>query len=540
MPFLFTWILVAALVVPDGDGMPRRDVAAGDSEAVVAPGTVAPHRPSLDVVAEGLVRGMDSPDFAERRRATRRLAELGSAALPHLMGALNSGSDELRARARGLLDGHAFESIAGLHAAPENPIDGEGVRRYLRERARRHLDEACRAERVGRLFAIWNTDSGKFAKAELARFDDHAARGAVGEAVDEIRATAARLDGFRRLAGRLEALRLSADTIDGPAHAILTLHAAGIQAGSTDRIEFADQYVSALESLARAYGSTVEGVRAGRREVGHRASWSSGALRFQAGLFEGGAEPSMILDRLAVSRAALRTGFIDALSAPRSDRFALDVGKTHIAEMLVDAVRSWPEADQSPIAVRLIDGVVRAIPTGDKPRAICCLDAIRACRALWVAKSETSSGSERELIERLADRAIHAASPREFHPSLSAHDRFASLFLLGLRPGSAGFPERLYAKHINGDGELSDAQRLALERMARVVERLGRWGIPRDDAGASAFLRSLRADDADADLFRDAAAFLDQVETSHRAAVEAHDGNTLAEALGTWHANHPP
>ncbi len=483
-----------------------------------------------------LVRQMNSNEFAVRQQATRQLADVGAAALPHLLEALSSDSYELRARASRLLDDFTFAELADYVQQTGAPPLGHRAVRVLSTRARQYLHTACHATQADELFALWNIDAAKIVDQFGGRLEAARDPEEFQAALRSLREFARQLAQFAELVEQFADLGLTLDPHDSPARIVTELCALALRDGHAAQLDFAQNYLAALRSLAQHIDQSSASEQAGRREVAHRAAWSRGALVFLVELFEpDSASARLLTQRCHISLSDLRTSFLEALAAPGSQAFTWGVGKTHIAEMLCDTLGEWPEAPADGVVGALITRISETIASGDKPRALCCLDAIRACRTLQQQGLALDAGLGGQLSERLLYFALRAATPREFHPARSVHEKFLVLLEHGLTPNDAHFPQQLWDRHLQAAEPLTDADRLALERFARIIERLARWRLSCQEPALEPYCQVLHAAcPARPEQLAAALANLETIERAEREAIQRGDKEPLITQLNRW------
>lgn len=429
---------------------------------------------------ETLVALLDSPRFGARAEATERLAAKGSDVIPHLVELLDDRSAEVRFRVTMLLlHHHAFEEVApALLAALDQP-HGTRARMILRERALEQIEAVCRLPHAERLFKFWGTNLDRYCLQARTRLDEADTTEQIVGAVEPLLQLRAKSRQFDSAIARLEALSLPYDHQYSPGFIIADTLARGLDVGHLAWIQFAEEYLVALETLAVNLRLQTDSNYAVRRELLDRANMSQGAAGYLVQLLaETSPLRTLLSERVGITPEFLQFSFCAGLASTEPQACDRGVGRVHVVDMLTESLRKWPDAPREGVVQRLITAVIEAAREGEKPKALALLDALEACRDLSNHGLRVDAGLGQQLGERLFVAAMAAPNNRAYHPTQSVHGKFIALMDMGITPQHAAFPSQLLADYLGcAEHVTTDGQRLALERYLRILERLKQAGI---------------------------------------------------------------
>jgi hypothetical protein len=471
--------LLALLVL----GGSARDALAADEDDAVKQQAVA------------LIAQLDSEDFGVRNDATRQLGSKGPEILPYLVAALGDESREVRFRVQGLLaQQFAFDDVAApLIQAVARP-SGITARMILRDRALMQIEEAGTTQFAKKLFDFWGTDMEEFRRRVTFNLVDARGQQEVAGIVEPLVGLQDKAAQFQDLLARLELLSLSYDHRHSPGYVVAQTLAAGLRQNDRARIQFAERYALAFETLTRDLQTQGLSRSAIRKEVADRANMSDGATVYLVQFLDQDSPArKMVADRITVAPDGLADEFFRGLSAADAKECYRCVGKVHIVDMLHAVLASWPDAPRDGVVQTLIESIEATIGPGDKPKALVLLDALEGCRDLSKQKLDCREGVGRQLAHRLHLAAVISSNTREYHPVRSMHDRFLQLLALGVTPGHVAFPQRSWDSYLEGDGAaISEDHRSAMGQYVGILEQLSRAGVMLDQPGTSRFLTLMR------------------------------------------------
>ena len=512
--------------------------AAGQDTMVVRP------REIDDVLVNpGIARviaQLDAEQFEARDQATRQLMAAGPSAIPLLVQALGEGSRELRFRASLLLIHYpSFEEVAPhLVAAIEKP-HAMGARTVLCEQAWRQIDAACQPAHAATLFKLWGTDMDAFRSRVLQRLTDARTRAEAARAAEPLVGLSDQTRRFSHAIDRLESLSIPHAHQYSPGFVIADVLARGLAERRAAWVAFADDYLASLEALVAELRGREAPAHAVRKEVSDRATMSQGAASFLVRVLdEGSPETTLVSRRIGIAPGTLREAFCRGLASPEPREYDRGIGMVHIVDMLTEVLRQWPDAPADGPVQALIARTSHTAAAGDKPKALALLDALEACRDLPQHHLSLREGLGKRLGERLCAAALQAPNHRIYHPARYLHDRLVQLVDLGVPPEHDAFPAALCEAHLRGEEQaLGDAQRLALERYLRMIERLQAAGLDLQAPGARRFLRAMKdCLTARHEQLASAAIQLDRLLLAGAPCGGQERARALDRALGDWTA----
>ncbi len=478
------WLATGPVVVPEPAGC----AACGQEREPVASEELRTR------VAELLAR-LDDGDFRDRNDASRQLAQAERDVLPLLVAALGHDSREVRFRVQALLaSAFDFDDVAPwlIQAVPQ-PY-GATARLLLRDRALVQIADAADLPAAKLLFEFWGTDSEELRRQVMFHVLTGAGEAEVRNAVQPLMGLRRKALRFQDFLARLQALSLTYEHRQGPGHAVARALATGLREQASVKVELAERYVEAFETLARELSARGETPTAIRKEVTDRATMSDGAVHYvlqRASRDASQVDP--VLKRIRVAPALLADELFRGLSTPDSRECYRCVGKVHIVDMLEETLRRWPEAPQDGTVAQLVDAVVATVAGGDKPKALVLLDALEGCRQLAAHGPQLDRGWSERCAHRLCLAALVAPHTRAYHPARSVHDRFVQLAAGGIAPDDAAFPAAYCERYLAGDAAvLADDARFALGQYVGVVEKLHNAGVGLTQPGTVRFLALLQ------------------------------------------------
>jgi hypothetical protein len=485
-----------------------------------------------------LIAGLDAPSFAARKQANRELLSRGKVVIPYLVQALGEKSSEVRLRAHLLLTDHYdFEDIAPHLINAAGTHYGSRARSILRQRAVQHIDAACQSGRTDKLFKFWGTTAELYRADVAERLDEAETRDQTARAVEPLFDFCEKAARFGTAAERLESLSLPHEHRHSPGFFIAETFARGLSENHPGLVAFAERYIDALEKLVFQIRLRTDSTYTIRKEVSDRATMSTSAVEYLVQILdESSPERTILCERIGIPPDWLQQEFCRGLALVDPVACHRQIGKVHIADMLTRVLTEWPDVPSGGIVEELVASTSKTAVSGDKPKALALLDALKACRDLPKHRLDLQSGLGKQLGERLAAAALDAPDSRAYHPARSVHDKLLKIVDLGISPEHSAFPRRLLEDHLRAaDRVATDEQRLAFERYLRILERLDAAGMNLDHPQMERFVLAMRdCLTAEHDLLAVGANRLDSVLGSQRRNVAKPDADTVRRALANW------
>lgn len=447
--------------------------AVGDPDAPLA--AAAEADAAANEAAQQLVRALNAASFERRSAATRELIALGKAAIPALVDSLPHATREVRERIRWVLTRQPFGDVAPHMLQQLNAENTRVLRSVLRQSAVTHLADVCRRPHAERLFRLWDTTAERYTVEALKKFNGALSPEEFRSTVEALLMLDANLSTFQHVSERLERWQVPTDHLDSTGSQLTRILARGLLLDRPPLVDFATRYVDAIEQLAARMTAASLPDHEVRQQLRQRADWSRGAMLFLAGLRDEEQEDRELLQGAGLTMADLDQAFFDGLAADTTQQFMQQVGRAHIADMLCDALRNWPQVHELPQLEQLITRSVEAAQQGDKPRALACLDALTACRALPDHHLQLQRGLGKQMANRLAQAALAAPHFKAYYPARSVHDKILSLVDLGIHETHRAFPRATLGKYLaDADAVVDEPTRRGLERWVRIWDRLQR------------------------------------------------------------------
>lgn len=444
-----------------------------------------------------IVGQLDSPKFDARNKATDAILARGKSAIPFLVAALSTHSRETQFRAAELLRKcYSFEDVAPPLIADLKHRNDALTRSVLLERAARQVNATTGLASADKLFEFWGTSLNAYRREVLNQLAEAKTGQDVAKVVTplvDLNTTAAR---FEKATQQMSSLGLSYKSQYSATYVVARTLARGLLERDPAAVNFAEAYVRAISSLARSLQDN--GVRnsAMRKELDDRAVYSQGAAAFLVKTLDSKSPTATLLaEQLSIDLEQLRREFLAGLADPDAKECYRRIGKTHIADMLSEAIHGQADMLDQPSLAQLVTETWKTVQSGDKPKALALLDALDACRDLPEHGLAMSEGFGKQLAERLAKDALQAPDNRAYHPTRAFHNRIVAMCDAGVTSGHSAFPSKLITAYLGGVKQtLTDNQRQAFERYVRILTLLSAANVPLDAPPVERFVVTMRDD----------------------------------------------
>jgi len=485
-----------------------------------------------------LIARLDASRFDSRDQATRDLVAQGPAAIPYLVDALGEESSELRLRASMLLSQHSsFEEVAiPLLEALRRPY-GPRARTILQGRAVQQVDLACESPQTEKLLKFWSTDVEAFRNRLLTRFADATTPEDVEQAVEPLLGLCDKTDRFAKAVSSLETLSLSYDHQYSPGFVVAHTLARGLGGGPARLTLFAERYLESFERLGSELQRRDTSKHAIRKEISDRANMTQGAAGYLVQMLDEESPRRAVLDQqLGIRAEDLHETFFRGIASPDHEVYDRGVGRVHIIDMLTEALGDLPDLPREGLMTELIESAKQTAIDGNKPKALAFLDVLEAFRELPEHELDMHKGLGQRLARRLYSAAVQAPSNRAYHPARIVHNKIVALNDLGVGPGHAVFPNKVFDDYLRGDGRAtSDDQRLALGRYLRILETLRKAGLELDRAGIDQFVTAMREGLTERqDLLAKGIGQLEPLLSANRVQGSGVNTEAISQALAQW------
>lgn len=230
---------------------------------------------------DSILASLDDRHFANRTAATRRLLAFGPQCIPLLVASLDSESREIRFRVAEILR-HAFSYEQVVHQLIDAaaPPDRSDARMILHNRSLQQVAKVAEWEHTRRLFAFWGTNIDSLQRSITFDLLEARGRDATAAVVAPLIGLHQKASAFNATLTGLESLSLSYDHRHSPGFEIAETLADGLLHDDQSKIDFANSYIEAFESLENQLVAEGLSKATVRKEISDRANMSDGATAF--------------------------------------------------------------------------------------------------------------------------------------------------------------------------------------------------------------------------------------------------------------------